>query len=80
MELVCPLCNSLGEIELNCDICNKPMVDFGPVINFLDDYSPYLPLEVSMHVDGTDPEKCLHIFKCNNCNTDKRVEIKRILI
>ncbi len=77
MFLVCPLCNGLYEIQQKCFICNNDMVDRGPIVNYLDDYSPYLLDDITTLVDGVEKEKCVHLFYCNNCNYDKRVVISK---
>ena len=78
MDLVCPLCNGINTIEVNCTICGARMVDKGPVTDYLDDYSPYLPFEITQMVDGGEHDKCVHIFQCTNCNYDKRIEINKV--
>ncbi|SHI12031.1 hypothetical protein [Sporanaerobacter acetigenes] len=80
MDLVCPVCNGLYEINVTCDICFKNMIDKGPVVNYLDDYSPYLLDDIAAKVDGAPSYKCVHIYQCPNCKHDKRVEIDRIYI
>lgn len=80
MELVCPLCNGLKEINYECNECKALMVDEGPIVNYLDDYSPYLSNDITQLVDGAPNDKCMHLFTCNKCNKDKRIEIKRILM
>ncbi|RKD31457.1 hypothetical protein [Thermohalobacter berrensis] len=80
MELVCPLCNNLEEYTMECPMCKENMMDEGPIVNYLDDYSPYLPKDITQLVDGAEHDKCVHLFRCKGCNYDKRVEIKRIKI
>lgn len=77
MSKICPLCNGLYRAKKDCPICNKHMEDTGPVINYFDDYSPYLLDDISSYVDGVDETNCLHLFHCNQCNYDKRVIIER---
>jgi len=77
MELVCPLCNGLYEIKVICPICQNNMEDKGPIVNYLDNYSPYLLDEITSKVDGVSSYKCVHLFKCSRCKHDKRVEVER---
>lgn len=77
MAKICPLCNGLYAVKEKCPICSKVMEDKGPIINYLDDYSPYLLDDISSSVDGVDEVKCLHLFHCSNCNNDHRVVINR---
>ena len=77
MKSVCPLCNGLYKIEFNCKRCNSTMIDKGPEVNYLDDYSPYLLDEVTHLVDETKEERCVHIFQCPNCNFKISYAIER---
>ncbi len=77
MPLVCPLCNGLYKVNKNCSRCNTIMLDKGPVVNYLDDYSPYLLDDITYTIDGVEGKKCLHLFHCNNCNYDKRTIIEK---
>ncbi len=80
MEYVCPLCNGLKDIEILCELCGKPMKDKGPIVNFLDEYSPYLSNDITQVVDGAKHNNCTHVFKCSACGYFKNVEIARIKI
>lgn len=78
LELVCPLCNSLTQYEVKCHRCGNYMCDQGPIVNYLDDYSPYLSRDLTQLVDGASHDKCVHLFKCKKCYYDKRIEIDRV--
>lgn len=80
MDMVCPLCNGIQEILDECEYCNGKMVDEGPLVNYLDEYSPYLSNDITQLVDGAPHDKCMHLFKCSECEFDKRVEIQRVRI
>lgn len=80
MNRVCPLCNGIYEVRVNCPVCTKTMKDKGALVNYMDDYSPYLLDDISSRVDGVSSNSCTHIYKCLNCNKDKRIEIDRIYI
>lgn len=77
MDLICPLCNGLYKINIICPLCFSSMKDSGPVVNYLDDYSPYLLDDITSKVDGVSSNKCVHLFKCSRCKYDKKVEIER---
>ncbi|HHV39037.1 MAG TPA: hypothetical protein GXX70_06055 [Tepidimicrobium sp.] len=77
MKSICPLCNGLYEIKYNCFSCNAKMTDEGPIVNFMDDYSPYLLDEITSKVDGAERDECIHIFRCPNCGTRERFSIER---
>lgn len=78
IDFICPLCNGLYEIRVTCPMCFKSMKDIGPIVNYLDNYSPYLLDEITSKVDGVPSYKCVHLFKCSRCKYDKKVEIERI--
>jgi len=78
MELVCPLCNGIEKYEISCPTCEGLMVDEGPIVDYLDDYSPYLSRDITQLVDGTASDKCVHLYKCTECSRDKRIEINRV--
>lgn len=80
MKLTCPLCNGLYKIDYNCIKCNSIMEEKGPVVNYLDDYSPYLLDEVTHLVDGVKESRCVHIYKCPNCGHEERYAIERKMI
>lgn len=80
MDMVCPLCNGIQEIIDHCENCGGKMIDQGPIVNYLDDYSPYLSNDITQMVDGAPHDKCMHLYKCENCDHDKRVEIERVRI
>lgn len=53
------------------------MVDKGPLVNYLDNYSPYLVDEVTHLVDGVTGDKCLHIYQCPACYYQEKLSIER---
>ncbi|MBB6454652.1 hypothetical protein HNQ94_003141 [Salirhabdus euzebyi] len=77
---VCPLCNGLKVLQKNCQSCQQEMDDNGRLIDFFDDYSPYLEDEDAKLVDGYMNSKkehiCVHVFHCHSCHTEEKVEIK----
>jgi len=80
MNLICPLCNGLMEVkDVKCEFCNNVMVDKGRLTDYLDDYSPYLEMNITELVDGGPNNVCVHLFKCEKCNTDKRIAIDKII-
>ncbi|WP_066504889.1 hypothetical protein [Abyssisolibacter fermentans] len=79
MQLVCPLCNSIQDITVKCE-CGSEMINKGPLVDYLDDYSPYLSNDITQLVDGASHNECMHLFYCNNCSKDKRVAVKKILL
>ncbi|QZY57242.1 hypothetical protein [Crassaminicella profunda] len=78
MEYVCPICNGMATYLLRCPHCGKQMENRGTVVEFLDDYSPYLAMDITQLVDGAAHDQCVHLFYCEECKYDKRVSIQRI--
>ncbi|KUP07916.1 hypothetical protein Q73_03355 [Bacillus coahuilensis m2-6] len=69
MEL-CPLCNGMKEIVVECRVCQGPMKDGGRAYDYFDDYSAYMDIDSLKLVDGrigVPTNECLHIFVCNEC-------------
>ncbi len=77
MNLVCPLCNGLYDIDFKCVRCNSPMEEKGPLVNIMDDYSPYLLDDISHRVDGVKEERCIHTYQCLNCGYEENYPIER---
>lgn len=80
MNRVCPLCNGIYEIKVSCPVCANVMKDKGALVNYLDDYSPYLLDDITSKVDGVPSYKCIHLYKCPHCSSDRRIHIDRIYI
>lgn len=76
---ICPLCNGLEDICYNCPDCNGETVDQGRLTDYLDDYSAYLPIELTKMVDGDSEslkeDHCVHTFYCPDCHMIKNVMI-----
>jgi hypothetical protein len=68
----CPLCNQYEVREWYCKNCNTLMDDSGRVIDFFDDYSPYLDIDGMKAADGYSDDlshsRCPHYFYCSSCN------------
>lgn len=77
MKLVCPLCNGLYKIHKLCKECQESMEDKGAVVNYYDDYSPYLLDEITNNVDGVGKDKCLHHYRCPECGYEENFVIDR---
>lgn len=78
MEIICPLCNGLKELEEYCPYCNSRMEDTGPIENYFDDYSPYLDKNITQMLNNSeDPMSCVHLFHCTKCDYDNRVNISK---
>ncbi len=78
MDLVCPLCNGIKNMNISCPVCSAKLKDNGPIVNYLDDYSPYLSNDITQLVDGALHDQCVHLFSCEKCEYDKRIKINRV--
>jgi len=78
MDLACPVCNCMVSCVVSCHICGGIMEDSGVVQDFYDDYSPYLDRSITNKVDGAPWDECMHLFYCSECDSKKRIPIKRV--
>lgn len=78
MEYVCPICNGMASYIVKCSDCGSQMDARGAVQDYFDDYSPYLDKGITQKNDGTECNRCVHIFYCNKCNDDKQVPVNQI--
>jgi hypothetical protein len=77
---VCPICNGLREVYLQCTQCRQQMVDSGRLMDFYDDYSPYMEIDLMKMEDGysntNSGQKCPHLYTCPTCQKDEVIFIK----
>lgn len=77
---ICPICNGLRTINIRCKHCGNEMLDRGKVMDYYDDYSPYMDIELMKMEDGYldthAQHKCPHLYSCQNCLNDEIVFIK----
>lgn len=69
---ICPLCNSLYEISLECPVCKARLEDAGILENYFGPYSPYLGEELADLADGVGEMECVHLFSCPCCGYEER--------
>lgn len=71
---ICPVCNGLKQVTMNCPTCYGRMEEKGRVMDYFDQYSPYMPIDQLKMNDGYEnnllEKKCPHLFFCENCETD----------
>lgn len=76
---ICPLCNGFKDMRLFCPKCQRLLEDKGRLMDFFDDYSPYMPIDQMKLEDGFPEDlkngECPHFFTCPNC---EHKEIKMI--
>ncbi|TKC18125.1 hypothetical protein [Robertmurraya kyonggiensis] len=77
---ICPICNGFQELQKECQSCGTSLEDSGRVMDYYDDYSPYMPIDLMKLEDGypNDYEKhqCPHLLKCPQCGYDEIVFIE----
>jgi hypothetical protein len=77
---ICPICNGLREMYLFCTHCGEQMVDSGRLIDYFDDYSPYMEIDLMKMEDGFPDshsgQKCPHLYTCPSCHNDDVILIK----
>ncbi|SDZ15631.1 hypothetical protein SAMN05421736_1074 [Evansella caseinilytica] len=78
----CPVCNGLQRMELVCPSCQHPMYDQGRQMDYFDDYSAYLPIELTKENDDIADDKrlkkCPHLMICDHCNMNKIILIQEM--
>ncbi|MEH7112559.1 hypothetical protein V7124_09305 [Neobacillus niacini] len=77
---ICPICNGLREVFFLCTHCGVQMQDSGRLMDFYDDYSPYMEIDLMKMEDGYPDthsgKKCPHLFTCPSCQKDEVIFIK----
>lgn len=77
---ICPLCNSLKELERYCPNCHSKLDDLGKVADYLEPYAHYNDEDLVKLADGypnTAKEGlCPHLLVCNDCGYDEVQFIK----
>lgn len=74
MDLICPVCNGLMEIDFRCRQCQKKMNDLGRIEDFYLPYSPYEEQDDLAALQESDLF-CIHLLFCPNCKLDQRCNI-----
>ncbi|NLO88856.1 MAG: hypothetical protein GX088_00750 [Clostridia bacterium] len=83
MNQVCPVCNGMAALLIQCPECGKPMEDQGRVRNF---YGPYSPYEENLWPQLTGlsgravSSRCIHFLFCSRCRIGRKRAVKKILI
>ena len=77
MDFICPVCNGLENIYMNCPDCEQQMQEGGSLQQFFDPYSPYISGEI-LNEEGMNEGECVHLVFCNQCGNDKRVSIGKV--
>jgi len=77
---ICPVCNGLRELYLICTNCGEPMLESGRLMDYFENYSPYMDINLTKMEDGypdtNSDEKCPHLYSCPACHSDEVIFIK----
>ncbi|WML43273.1 hypothetical protein [Neobacillus sp. PS3-40] len=77
---ICPICNGFRTIYLTCETCGSEMLERGRIMDYYDDYSPYMDIDLMKMEDGYKDtysnHKCPHLFRCPNCASEEVILIK----
>jgi hypothetical protein len=74
MEKVCPACNKLTSMNINCSSCCKDMTDSGRAQELLqDDYTANMPINDASNY-------CVHVFKCDACKNSQNIRVSKIVV
>ncbi|KLT19153.1 hypothetical protein [Neobacillus vireti] len=77
---VCPVCNGFRDVYLLCAYCSEPMLESGRIMDFYDNYSPYMEIDLMKMEDGypdtNSGHKCPHLYRCPSCQHDEIILIK----
>ncbi|MFE8700183.1 hypothetical protein ACFYKX_06150 [Cytobacillus sp. FJAT-54145] len=72
---ICPVCNGFEVVQTNCPSCGSELEESGRIMDYYDDYSPYMPIDQMKLEDGypSDYEdgQCPHLYKCSKCGYDE---------
>lgn len=71
---ICPVCNGLEEKNFTCSTCGSELEEAGRLMDFFDDYSAYMPIDLMKLEDGYPEDYakglCPHLYKCPSCDND----------
>lgn len=79
---ICYLCNGLKKMEKKCPVCDAHMLDGGKVVDYYDDYAPYIEIEDAQLIDGIPDSsishQCVHVSVCSACNYTEEIIINEL--
>lgn len=77
---ICPVCNGLREVYLICTNCGDHMIESGRLMDFYDNYSPYMEIDLMKMEDGyletKSGHQCPHVYRCPICHKEEVIFIK----
>lgn len=79
---ICPFCNGLQYEQHTCTSCEDTLQDYGKLVDYMDDYSPYMDQELLTEVDGltmnNSQQYCVHVMYCGTCGHQTEVAVALI--
>jgi hypothetical protein len=73
MNMICPLCNGLQDVTIECPLCGRIMSDGGTIESFWGPYSPYMDT-------FNDENYCVHLLFCPYCHYDSRKAWEMVIV
>lgn len=77
---ICPVCNGLEQPIYQCQQCGSTLEESGRLMDYFDDYSAYMPIDLMKLEDGirndARNEQCPHVYHCPSCHHDQIMIIK----
>ncbi|MBP3951474.1 hypothetical protein [Bacillus suaedae] len=68
---MCPVCNGMAQIDVHCQQCQQPLIDYGRTMDYGEKYDAYLPIDLKKENDSIPDdlinEQCPHYVTCTNC-------------
>lgn len=72
---ICPICNGFRKMRLCCSQCGGKLEEKGRIMDYFDDYSPYMEINLMKLFDGIDTtyrnHMCAHLFYCPQCYNEE---------
>lgn len=72
---ICRVCNGISTDTYDCSNCKGKLNDAGRIMDYFDDYSAYLDIDITKQVDGFPTsvlnEFCPHLYHCQRCGSEE---------
>lgn len=78
MSYLCPICNGLANLNVQCPECHHQLDDYGRIDQIWEPYSPYREIDDIKLTNGYDDfttHKCVHLTTCSCCGKDQIIFI-----
>ncbi|MDX8045692.1 hypothetical protein SH601_06785 [Gracilibacillus sp. S3-1-1] len=71
-------------MEHSCSVCGGNMLDGGKLVDYYDDYAPYMEIDNAQLIDGipntSSNHQCIHVGVCSVCNFTDEVTVNEFNI